>query len=573
MNQSPNTLSDVLAAIRNSVIEEHLNANVELKSNWKEDYGHKASALANKYHQPRSWLIVGVDDSGCLLGRDQNWARQQEQCISQHINEKLDPAQACVAVHTLEIDGAYVVIIELKNPGDVVYWGANAYSASGTTLHKMEPEEILELRLKLPGLSDLTKQPLKDSYQENLVNIFVNRLSDKGHMLEQGAPDEVLRFLHLYGTRAASILFGGTRFRVVRYDTYDNPISNDTLVGLYTLLTDSYQNEVQEWTKQQTGALITPYPTRALQEAFANAVAHAAYFENNGDIILELHPERLCISNLCIRESMYFANRWFSRAHRTVNAFLMETLRLGKHVDELGRGKNLIFAESIRHGKRPPEVHTHQAGRYFRWGLTLHGNASDVRQLRIFSGINKQYGDTPKALIAQALILWSSKPVKEIRNYIDGNFADEFVQVLTDLRGPIYYYQKEDRIVPQRWVKDMLSEGKDVKQFSPSEEERELAFLRDFCGEFENGYISPKFFRDMEHLSDTPSAKSYSSRILKKWKEAGHIKKVRSGLYRFPPGHMTIPSELSEFLQKMLSSKSSEEEAESTGKQEDIVER
>jgi predicted HTH transcriptional regulator len=538
---------------------------VELKSNWKQDYGHKASALANKHHQPRSWLIIGVDDSGCLLNQNEDWARQQEQSISQHLNEKLDPEQACVAVHTSKIDGAYVVIIELTNPGEVVYWGANAYSASGTTIHKMEPEEILELRLQLPGLSDLTKQPQTDSYQDNLVNIFATRVREKGHMLEQGTPSDILRFLHLHGTRAASILFGSTKFRVVKYDSHDNPISNDTFAGLYTLLTEFFQDEVQKWTKQQTNAGVTPYPPRALQESFANAVAHAAFFENNGDLILELHPERLCISNLCQRESKYFANRWFSRAHRTVNAFLMETLRLGRHVDELGRGKNLIFAESIRHGKRPPEVHTHQADRYFRWSLTLHGNASELRQLRIFSGIKKQYGDTPKALIAQALILWASKPVKEIRDFVDGSFANEFVQVLTDLRGPIYYYQNEDRIVPQRWVQDMLAEGKDAKQLSPAEEERELAFLRDFCEKYENRYISPKLFRDMEHLSNTPSAKSYSSRVLRKWKEAGYLTKVRSGLYRFPPKQTTLPADLKMFLQKLLSSTSSDEEAEPAG--------
>jgi len=562
MSESPQSLPDVLLAIQNNSISEHLNTNVELKSSWKQEFGHKASGLANKHHQPRSWLIIGIDDAGRLLGHTADWAKRQEQTISQHINEKLDPAQACVAVHTSEVDGAYVVVLELTNPGDVVYWGANAYSASGTTLHKMEPEEILELRLQLPGLTDFTKQPQIACYQEDLVSLFVTRVRKKGHTLEQGTPDDVLRFLHLYGTQAASILFGDTKFRVVKYDSLRNPVSNETCAGLYTLLTEPFQDSVQQWTKEQSASGGTPYPQKALQESLANAVAHAAFFENGGDVILELHPTQLSISNLCLRESKYFANRWFSRAHKTVNAFLMETLRLGGHVDELGRGKNLIFAESIRHGKRPPEVHTHQAGRYFRWTLSLHGHASALRQLRVFSNIKKQYGDTPKALIAQALILWASKPVKEIRAFVDSGFTSEFVEVLTDLRGPIYYYQKEDRIVPQRWVQVMLTEGKDAKQLSPAEEERELAFLRDFCEKYHNGYITPKFFREMAHLSDTPSAKSYSSRLLKKWMTAGHLTKIRSGLYRFLPKQEAVPADLETFLQELLSATPSEDLAE-----------
>ena len=53
----------------------------------------------------------------------------------------------------------------------------------------------------------------------------------------------------------------------------------------------------------------------------------------------------------------------------TINGLLMEVLRVAGHVDELGRGKNLIFSDSIKNGKRSPEVILERAGRYDRWKL------------------------------------------------------------------------------------------------------------------------------------------------------------------------------------------------------------
>ena len=87
---------------------------------------------------------------------------------------------------TKEINNSWVILICIKNPGDVVYWGRNAYASSGTTIKIMEPEEILELRLKLPGLTDFTRQEVPSEYNDDLVRIFADHVEKAGHPLETG---------------------------------------------------------------------------------------------------------------------------------------------------------------------------------------------------------------------------------------------------------------------------------------------------------------------------------------------------------------------------------------------------
>jgi predicted HTH transcriptional regulator len=90
-------------------------------------------------------------------------------------------------------------------------------------------------------------------------------------------------------------LFGNCSYRVVRYNRDGDPISNIKQYGLYHILTDEFLNDIQEWTCGQLNIDTEPYPKRALKESIANAVAHAAYFESDGDIIIELYPDRIII--------------------------------------------------------------------------------------------------------------------------------------------------------------------------------------------------------------------------------------------------------------------------------------
>lgn len=547
------TIDDVISGIENGKIQEYLHQNIELKAAWSQEYGQKISALANRPGGSLSWVIVGLNDNGTLSGKDNLWAKKTEEVISQQINDKLDPIQACDGIFAKEIKGSFIIVIRVKNPGDVVYWGEKAYCASGTTQKQMEPSQVLALRLQLPGLTDFTRQPTESNCDLDLVSHLHERIKSRGSLLENTHDSSsLMQSLGLANTQAARILFGDYAYRVVEFDSHDKPLTQKGEHGLYRILTEEFQEFVQKRTASLAKKDFRPYPDLALHEALANAVAHAAYFEQGGDVIIELRPTSLTISNLCLRESQFFANRWFSRAHKTVNAYLMEVLRVAGHVDELGRGKNVIFAESIKNGKQPPLVDIQPAGKYFRWSITLNGDVSNRRYLNVFRRVSEIYKDQRQALIAQALVLWRDKPVSEIKNYIDESFAGVFADLLSSFEGPIFYWKEKDRIVLRRWARLMLEEGKDSKQLSLEEEMRFLEFARDYCIKFKAGHITPSVVRDLGDFSDSLSARTLSSQLLTKWRREGHVKKLSHGKYQFVNKPHVVTEELRDQLLKIL---------------------
>jgi hypothetical protein len=312
----------------------------------------------------------------------------------------------------------------------------------------------------------------------------------------------------------------------VFYDKAKNPIKNESYKGVYRIIHDDFINHLQEWSRDQLKMSVDPYPDLAIREAFANAVAHAAYFENNGDIIIEVYPGKISISNLCVHESGYFANKWFSSAHKTINRTLMETLRLSGYVDELGRGKTLIFSESLKYGKKPPQVFLERVGRYSRWRLLLYGGIQDKLQLKLLGQLRERYKDEQKALIANALILWRDLPVANLKQYIEGDAQNLFIQILADMNGPIFYYKEKDSIVLRRWVKVLLGEGKESKKLTAAEEVDTLEFIKKICTDYHHGYVTPKNLRDLADLGNTHSSKVMSSKLLKKWAKEGKLKKM-----------------------------------------------
>lgn len=513
------SVEEIMEKARNGTLREYRVENLELKKGWSQEVGKKISALANSTLNNPTWLCVGIDDDGNVCGYDESWARETEEAVSQHINQYLDPQLTCLSITCHSVDNSWFVAIKHENPGAVVYWNKKAYKAAGTTIQEMTPAEVMQLTVRLPGLTDYTAQPCASEPDESAVTKFAQIVSDTRRdipIVEVGGlpAQEVLLRLGIKDTNTSHILFGPCKYRVVYYDRQGIPIINETRTGLFGLLDDVFRREIQEWTQNQIGTITLPYPEKALKEALANAVAHAAYVEKAGDVIIEIFPDRICISNFCMGESEFFANKWFSRAHRTVNRTLMEVLRLAGCVDELGRGKNLIFAESLRYGKHAPEVIIERGGRYGRWKLFLYGGSQNPVQIRLLSRLRQLYPDEQKALIANALVLWRGHSVSDIRQYVDGQSSELFAEVLTDLKGPIFYFKERDQIVPQRWVSVLLGEGKDSKRLSPSEEADLLDFARKLKIEYNRGYITPEELRDLAGIGHTPSEKVLSSNLL-----------------------------------------------------------
>jgi predicted HTH transcriptional regulator len=529
---------DIIRLVRENKIHEHRHDNIELKADWSQKYGEKLSALGNKAHGKSCYAIIGISDGGALLSKTAKWAKQTEEVISQHINSNLDPIHSCKQSKCVEIDGSWVVIVTIENIGEVVYWDKEAYISSGTTIKAMNPEEILKLRIKLPGLTDFSRQIIQDKYSELLVSDFCARVLKRSNPSEYpeniaSEPIKLLPHLNINSTQAARILFGSCTYRIIRYGSDREPIDNSKHIGLYQILTDEFISGIQAWTSSFYAPDSLPYPPRSLKETLANAIAHAAYFDTDGDIIIEMWPDRICVSNLCIRESTYFANRWFSRSHKTINGLLMETMRVGGLVDELGRGKNLIFAEAIKSGKKPPEVIIERAGKFDRWKLVLYSNTQDEKYIRLLEKSRSIYKDEQKALIAQALVLWRHQTVTNIRDYVDGDFSRQFAEVLSSLEGPIFFYKANDQITLTRWAEILIGEGKESKALSPGEEERLKKLSYDIQTKYHEGYITPKQLRKLAGMGESNSERVLSSTILSNWTTNKIITKVQKGQYKF----------------------------------------
>jgi predicted HTH transcriptional regulator len=542
---------DIISKINERTLVEHRYDNLELKSSWGQDCGKKISALANKNQQGSNWLCVGINNSGEICENNESWAKTTEEIISQHINQYLDPQQVCQSISCHKLNDKWFIIIQFKNPGAVVYWNKKAYKTSGTTISEMEPEEIMGLIVTLPGLSDYTAQDFQGSFQNDLVKKYTLIVSEKRKnsilaSLKDLSPEQALGRVGIKNKNTCNILFGNCQYRVVYYDKQQNPINNEPQEGVYRIIHDDFIQHLQEWSKQQLNIRTNPYPDLALREALANAVAHAAYFENNGDIIIEIFPEKISISNLCLHESVYFANKWFSNAHQTINKTLMETLRLSGYVDELGRGKNLIFSESLRYGKKAPQVIIEKSGRFSRWRLLIYGGIQNKAQLKLLGQLRDQYKNEQKALIANALVLWRGQSVANLRQYIEGEAQNLFAEVLRDINGPIFYYKEKDTIVLRRWVKVLLGEGKESKQLTPAEEKDVYEFVKKIRLDYHHGYVSPKDLRDIADLGHTSSSQVMSSQLLKKWVKENKLKKIRKGLYQF------IKSEVSYSVEELL---------------------
>lgn len=557
------SLEELRDAIQVNRTHEFRHGNVELKASWSQDDGKKLSALANKLEASVGWLVVGVNDDGSLAGRDAKWAKQTEETISQHCNQYLEPTHACRGIQCLEFGSAFVLAVEVRSPGVVARWNGRAFKAVGTTKDEMRPEEVMELTMKLPGLQDFSARPRPSTVSAELVRQFALDVSRRTSDLfltdlPSLAPGEVLARLKLASTEAARILYGDCRFRVVRFDAAGTPTRHDKYSGLYTLLTPEFRQHVQEFSA--TTADSRPYPDDALKEALANAVAHAAYFEQDGDIILELYPDRLCISNLCLQETAYFANRWFSRSHYTVNRLLMESLRLAGHVDELGRGKNLIYAGSICKGKRPPNVSIETAGRTPRWRLFLYDGMTDPLQIRVLQRLREHYRDEQKALLAHALVLWRGQGVQSIKQYIDGESAPILAEVLADSAGPVLY-MPDGTLALRRWVSVLLGEGKDSKTLSSAEEAALFEFAYRVQTTRNQGYVTPRDIRQLGQMGNTRSEQTLSCNILRKWRAEGKVDRTKRGTYRFVHKKKAIADDLQRRILAILESHSPQQRA------------
>ncbi|MGH8602683.1 MAG: hypothetical protein ACREXR_07880, partial [Gammaproteobacteria bacterium] len=284
-------------------ITEHLYENVELKRSWSREHGEKASMLCNGNPETDNFIIIGVEDNGDLCGHNEEWLKKNLEVVSQQFNSDLDPSLALKEIETISTNGSHLILIHLKNPGVVVKWRHEAFSGCGTTKKKLTPPEVLELGLKLPGLYDLTKQ--KAAFTQN-----PELLKDLRAILKE-PPETDLISKYSLDNLCGKILIGETPYRVVKYTNTGSVSSNETRYGLLGLLKKDFYDEVRSYYSSHSIEKLK-ISNELLRETLGNCIAHAAYHENSGEIIIELLHERIQFTNLAYNEYISLANKWFS---------------------------------------------------------------------------------------------------------------------------------------------------------------------------------------------------------------------------------------------------------------------
>ena len=312
-----------------------------------------------------------------------------------------------------------------------------------------------------------------------------------------------------------------------------------TKEGLYHILSDTFIENIQSrFRKKATyiqGVSIVveeemPYPVKALREVLANAVAHALYQKNKGDIVVETHPNRITVRNNCSREAKLFVDKWFSRSHKPMNKHLMHTLRFARITDEQGTGKMRVFRLMLESGKREPIIDFQELGDYCQWSITLFNDEKNKELKSIARDLKKEFKNKDQWRMAIALLLWRDKTWKEIINYMDEYNLHIAKQVLDSRYTPVMNFR--GKLYTKRWAEVRLK-GQLSKQFLESEKEMFLCLLMNYSLEHNNGHISSQEAREIIGLSDHQSEKSQLSALFKEWKEKEIIEKIKKGQWKF----------------------------------------
>ena len=532
--------------IRDKTPEAHLEG-VEYKSTWdrqNKNLGKSISGIANDKNISLGWLVIGVNKDGevCSPSCD---ITQLEEVVSQHILDYLEPSYAVKSTKIEEIEPQkFCIFIEINDPQEVVYWNNKAYIRNGTVTKEMKPGELTQLSLKLPG-TDFSKRQYNGNYDPPLVTSFAESVCNNNRDIfdfdtKNNKPNEILKQLNIFETNTAGILFGDFPYRVVNFNSDGDILKQRDEKGLWWVFSKDFIEYLQstartKGTNLQGGSAAvgeeTPYPIKALREALANAVAHSLYQENNGDIVVETHPNKVVIRNNCKLEAKAFVNKWLSRKHKATNKHLMSILRLAGVTDEQGTGKIKLFRLMIESGKREPIVGFEEYNNYGRWVIALYNEETNLTVNKIAEEVSEHFPDKEHRRIAVALLLWRSYKLDEIKAFMDKQQTYLLDEVLKNDYCPVA--KDGEGLSIKRWAKVRL-EGALTKPFTEAEKNRFYKLLQEFCiKQNTEGLITSDEIRKQIGLLDTDSEKSQAGNLAGQWRKEGKVEKIAKSQWKF----------------------------------------
>ena len=534
------TKKSLLAKLLKGQISE--NESIELKSQWQEKHGHSISAIGN--NEQGGWLIIGVNDQGKVLDKNQAWIKKQQDQAERHIDKNLEPKATVQSISLESINNRYCLFIEIINPQKAVSWNQKFYHRVGSQTVQMLPGEHKHLELKRPGL-DFSKFKYNGGINPSLVIDFARFLKNSSIHWTKLSADKVLSKLSIKNKNIAGILFGDWTFRLIHYNANSEVSDQREEKGLYRLLQESCIQNIQSWTRSKPltlrpGSLSvmeeTPYPDLVLREILVNAVAHSSFERQGRGVEVRLYKNRITVSNPCSAQAVAFIKKRFSNEHFSHNPLLITVLRKAQFSDELGTGKNKVFKAMIENGKREPLFEYQPISKdYGIWSVTLYNEQPNKNFLKLLKKFKDIYPNDPdRYKISAALVLWRDKPLDEIFSYMDEYHKKLTGEILSNPSSPFllaYDHSKHShkkssaKILLKRWVKVQL-EGQESKAFSKAEENTFKAILQDYAyKDNRQGYVTNKEVRHLLGLSDSQSEIVQLSKMFQQWEKEKFMKR------------------------------------------------
>lgn len=516
---------------------------VDFKRSWHQSHGKDISAIANNENISKGWIIIGIEDNGRLSRHSVDWLSQTELNVSSHIRQYLEPSWAVKSIMGEQFGDSHCLFIEIRNPQDVVKWNGKAYQLIGTTSTELKDHEVMSLSLRLPG-TDFSKGKYEGNYDPSLITAFAKKVSQNSEDFQIDAnlmsPIEILRKLNIFKTNTAGILFGDFSCRIVHFNEDGDILDQKPQKGLYHILSDSFIEELQSRARRKgtdvkehsiAATEENPYPVKALREILANAVAHALYQKNRGDIVVETHPNRITVGNNCSSEAKAFIDKWFSRINKSTNKHLMNTLRIPRITDEQGSGKIRVFRLMFEAGKREPVASFEDLGDYGRWSVSLFNEEGNTAAKNLADKIKPHFENKDQWRIATALLLWQNYRWSKIETFLDDHYKYVAEQMFKNNHAPVFKY--DDKLYLKRWARIRL-EGQVTKQFTEGEKAFWYKLLNRISFDSgQDGNISSSETRKLIGLSNSGSEMTQLARLFSEWQKDGKMKMIKKGHWKF----------------------------------------
>ena len=539
------SLETIKHGLANHTLSEIFYPRLELKSKWETQHGKNISAIANHESLTGGWIIVGVDDAGKLIGNDEAWCKKNYEKIGNQINQFLNPQQAVKDTYVESFDGSYCILLEIRNPDYVTYWSDKAYKRSGSSVEEMLAGERTALAMRLPG-DDYSSLPWQGKINSALVLEFAKKVIENGSRdfpedLSQLSSAQILQIMNLEGKMAAGILFGDVPVRIAHYDADDQVANNVEEKGLYTILKDSFITHIQT-ASERKGAILKedstsskeyqPYPPKLLREVLANAVAHAFYQYRRGEIIIDIHLDRVTVRNNAPLEAEMFAKQWFAKQTMTKNKLLMEVLRTAGITDELGTGKANVFKLAIETGKEEPSIDFSKFKGFAKWQLTVYNSQRHEHIGNLLRKLTELLPSPLHVRIAVAFVLWKDRKWSEINERLDNHYKKIAREVVKHENSPVFV-SSDDSLFVKRWA-DVALTGQSSKGFMPSEEKIIFRMLAELASSYgQQKQISTQEAKRFIGLGKSHSETVQLSNLFRKWEKEGQVERIKRGVWQF----------------------------------------